>query len=45
MENLKSPHDKAVSEILLIDQEVLKKNPKKLIKQKEIQLTGAERRP
>lgn len=41
MENLKSPHDKAVSEILLIDKEIISKNPKKLIRQKEIQLNAA----
>jgi excinuclease ABC subunit B len=41
MENLKSPHEKAVSELLRIDQEIIRKNPKKLIKQKEIQLNAA----
>ncbi len=41
MENLKSPHDKAVKELLRIDQPGVLKNPKKLIKQKEIQLNAA----
>ncbi len=41
MENLKSPHDKAVMEILKIDQEIIGKKPLKLIKQKEIQLNAA----
>lgn len=41
MENLKSPHDQAVAELLKIDQELGLKNPKKLIKQKEIQLNAA----
>ncbi len=41
MEDLKSPHDKAVMEVLKIDQEIMGKNPKKLIKQKEIQLNAA----
>jgi len=41
MENLKSPHDKAVSELLKIDKNIILKNPKKLIKQKEIQLNAA----
>ncbi|OHA45916.1 MAG: excinuclease ABC subunit B [Candidatus Taylorbacteria bacterium RIFOXYD2_FULL_36_9] len=48
MEDLKTPHNKAVSELLKIDQEVIKKNPrlnvagqaKKLIKQKELQLNA-----
>jgi len=41
MENLKSPHDKAVAELLKIDQEMSGKSMKKLIKQKEIQLNAA----
>jgi excinuclease ABC subunit B len=41
MENLKSPHDKAVSELLRIDKEIVIKNPKKLVRQKEIQLNAA----
>ena len=41
MENLKSPHDKAVSELLRLDKDIVLKNPKKLIKQKEIQLNAA----
>jgi excinuclease ABC subunit B len=41
MENLKSPHNKAVSELLRIDKEIILKNPKKLTKQKEIQLNAA----
>ena len=41
MENLKSPHDKAVAELLKIDKEISGKNLKKLIKQKEIQLNAA----
>jgi excinuclease ABC subunit B len=41
MENLKSPHSKAVSELLRIDKEIMLKNPKKIIKQKEIQLNAA----
>ena len=49
MENLKSPHSKAVTELLRLDQETFLKNPrlnvvgqaKRLIKQKEIQLNAA----
>jgi excinuclease ABC subunit B len=49
MENLKSSHSKAVSELLRIDKEMMLKNPrlnvagqaKKIIKQKEIQLNAA----
>jgi len=41
MEELKSPHNKAVSELLKIDKELLGKNPKKIIKQKELQLNAA----
>jgi len=41
MEELKSPHDKAVTELLRIDKEIMQKNPKKIIKQKEIQLNAA----
>ena len=41
MENLKSPHDKAVSELLLLDKGIMIKNPQKLIRQKEIQLNAA----
>ena len=41
MENLKSPHDKAVTELLKIDTGIGAKNLKKVIKQKEIQLNAA----
>lgn len=41
MENLKSPHDKAVAELLKIDKGLTGKNLAKLIKQKEIQLNAA----
>ena len=41
MENLKSPHDKAVAELLKIDTGIGAKNLKKVIKQKEIQLNAA----
>ena len=41
MEVLKSPHSKAVSELLIIDKELMGKNPKKVIKQKEIQMNEA----
>jgi excinuclease ABC subunit B len=41
MENLKSPHDKAVSELLKIDRNLAGKNLKKIIRQKEIQLNAA----
>jgi excinuclease ABC subunit B len=49
MENLKSPHDKAVAELITIDKELISKNPrlnvvaqaKKIIRQKEIQLNAA----
>lgn len=41
MENLKSPHDKAVLELLRLDQVVTGKKLLRLIKQKEIQLNAA----
>jgi excinuclease ABC subunit B len=41
MESLKSPHDKAVSELLEIDKGLVGKNLTRLIKQKEIQLNAA----
>lgn len=41
MENLKSPHDKAVSELLKIDTGIAGKNLNKVIKQKEIQINAA----
>jgi excinuclease ABC subunit B len=41
MENLKSPHDKAVAELLKIDTGIGAKNIKKIIRQKEIQLNAA----
>jgi excinuclease ABC subunit B len=41
MEELKTPHDKAVSELLRIDKDIMIKNPKKIIRQKEIQLNAA----
>ncbi len=43
MESLKSPHDKAISELLLIDKDIMMKNPKKIIKEKERQLNEAVR--
>jgi excinuclease ABC subunit B len=41
MEELKSPHNKAVTELLKIDKELIGKNPKKMIKEKERQLNAA----
>jgi excinuclease ABC subunit B len=41
MEELKSPHDKAVKELLIIDREMMVKNPKKIIREKERQMTEA----
>jgi len=41
MEELKSPHSKAVTELLRIDKELVLKNPKKIIREKEIQLNAA----
>ncbi len=41
MEHLKSPHDKAVLEMLEIDKAIIEKNPKKIIREKEIQLNNA----
>ena len=41
MENLKTPHNKAVSELLKIDEPLIQKSPKRLIRQKEIQLNAA----
>jgi len=41
MEDLKSPHDKAVAELLKIDKSISGKSLVKLIKQKEIQLNAA----
>jgi excinuclease ABC subunit B len=41
MEHLKSDHDKTVNELLKIDEEMMMKNPQKLIKQKEIQMNAA----
>jgi excinuclease ABC subunit B len=40
-ENLKSPHDKAVAELLKLDVGIPAKNIKKIIRQKEIQLNAA----
>ena len=40
-EHMRSDHDKAVSELVRIDEEMIKKSPKKLIKQKEIQMNAA----
>ncbi len=40
-ENMRSDHDKAVKELVRIDEEMMKKSPKKLIKQKEIQMNAA----
>jgi len=41
MENLKTPHDKAVAEILAIDGDIIKRNPKKVLREKERQLNEA----
>ena len=41
MENLKSSHDKAVHELLRIDKETMDKKPKKILREKEIQLNAA----
>ena len=40
-EHMKSDHDRAVTELVRIDEEMMKKSPKKLIKQKEIQMNAA----
>ena len=40
-EHLRSDHDKAVSELLRIDEKIAGKKPSKLIKQKEIQMNAA----
>jgi excinuclease ABC subunit B len=40
-EHLRSDHDKAVQELLKIDEALSVKNPEKLIKQKEIQMNAA----
>ena len=40
-EHLRSDHDKAVAELLRIDEEMAGKKPAKLIKQKEIQMNAA----
>ncbi len=40
-EAMRSDHDKAVKELVRIDEEMMKKSPKKLIKQKEIQMNAA----
>ncbi len=40
-EHLRSDHDKAVAELLKIDEEMAGKKPMKLIKQKEIQMNAA----
>lgn len=40
-EHLRSDHDKAVAELLRIDEEMATKKPAKLIKQKEIQMNAA----
>jgi excinuclease ABC subunit B len=40
-EHLRSDHDKAVAELLRIDEEMAVKKPAKLIKQKEIQMNAA----
>ncbi len=41
MEELKSPHSKAVTELLKIDKELIGKNPRRIIKEKERQLNAA----
>jgi protein-arginine kinase activator protein McsA len=38
---MRSDHDKAVKELVRIDEEMMKKSPMKLIKQKEIQMNAA----
>jgi protein-arginine kinase activator protein McsA len=38
---MRSDHDKAVAELVRIDEEMIKKSPAKLIKQKEIQMNAA----
>lgn len=40
-DNMRSDHDKAVKELVKIDEELIVKSPKKLIKQKEIQMNAA----
>ncbi|MCX6717927.1 MAG: excinuclease ABC subunit UvrB [Candidatus Taylorbacteria bacterium] len=40
-EHLRSDHDKAVAELLRIDEDMAEKKPMKLIKQKEIQMNSA----
>jgi excinuclease ABC subunit B len=40
-EHMRSDHDRAVKELVRIDEEMMKKSPKKLIKQKEIQMNAA----
>jgi excinuclease ABC subunit B len=40
-DNMRSDHDKAVKELVRIDEEMMKRSPKKLIKQKEIQMNAA----
>ena len=40
-DNMRSDHDKAVKELVRIDEEMIKKSPMKLIKQKEIQMNAA----
>jgi len=40
-EHMRSDHDRAVTELVRIDEEMMKKSPKKLIKQKEIQMNVA----
>ena len=40
-EHLRSDHDKAVAELLRIDEDMAGKKPMKLIKQKEIQMNSA----
>ncbi len=40
-DNMRSDHDKAVKELVRIDEEMMKKSPVRLIKQKEIQMNAA----
>ena len=40
-EHMRSDHDKAVTELVRIDEEAMKKSPRKLIRQKEIQMNAA----
>ncbi len=40
-DHMRSDHDKAVKELVRIDEEMMKKSPMKLIKQKEIQMNAA----